>query len=331
MRTWLTLALLLCGAARARAGVPGSFTVQGVLRDSSGALQSMMVQVGVSLYDAPTMGNVLASYPTQPVMAQDGLFTVSITDAGLPYKLVSPAAVWLELAVAGSVFPRQQVTSDFFALLCGVAEVAVSMPGVTDTNGTVVIGTPATPGGLTVHVGTNQNLTIGSTGSGAGDSVGLSATADNGSAALLSLTTTTEVVSGNPVTLYVRTTNTSGQHAAVRLANAFNGGFEIATDAGVGSNAHNFFLYDVLAGVARLFVDAAGNVGIGTTAPQATLDVNGTVRLKAYDPAAMPINCDLAHDGVIALTTSHKLCVCVASTPSPPAWKLASDGTTTCS
>ncbi len=72
-------------------------------------------------------------------------------------------------------------------------------------------------------------------------------------------------------------------------------------------------------------ITTAGNVGIGSTAPQATLDVNGYARLAKF--AAAPVACDVAHDGSIALSNANYLCLCIAGT----GWRRASDGSTACS
>ena len=50
----------------------------------------------------------------------------------------------------------------------------------------------------------------------------------------------------------------------------------------VGSGANNFAIYDNVAGAARLLVDAAGNVGIGTAVPGYPLEVNGTVKATSF-------------------------------------------------
>jgi hypothetical protein len=71
----------------------------------------------------------------------------------------------------------------------------------------------------------------------------------------------------------------SGSDAAFSLKNTASGGREYWIDSGsngAGVGAGNFAVYDSTAGVTRLVVSQAGNVGIGTTAPQYTLDVHGT-------------------------------------------------------
>jgi hypothetical protein len=51
-----------------------------------------------------------------------------------------------------------------------------------------------------------------------------------------------------------------------------------------------------------------GNVGIGTTTPQATLDVNGFAKLKLNSSA--PVTCAAAYQGSLALTHLARMCVC---------------------
>lgn len=61
-------------------------------------------------------------------------------------------------------------------------------------------------------------------------------------------------------------------------------------------------------GSAYLALDGDAKVGIGTAFPQATLDVNGTMRLAKHSSAPFP--CDAAHDATIALTSQYSMCVC---------------------
>ena len=55
----------------------------------------------------------------------------------------------------------------------------------------------------------------------------------------------------------------------------------------------------------------SGNVGIGTTSPVATLDVNGYAHLAKN--SSQPIACDAAHDGSLALASTRRPCECVSS------------------
>jgi hypothetical protein len=70
---------------------------------------------------------------------------------------------------------------------------------------------------------------------------------------------------------------------------------------------------------------SGGSVGIGTTSPQATLDVNGYMRLAAN--ASQPAACAAGNDGAVALTHVYTICVCNGGATS---WVKASDGSTAC-
>jgi hypothetical protein len=72
-------------------------------------------------------------------------------------------------------------------------------------------------------------------------------------------------------------------------------------------------------------ITASGNVGIGTTTPQATLDVNGYSKLKIN--ASAPATCNAGQEGSIAYTgtTTHYLCFCDGT-----AWEQASTPASAC-
>ena len=60
-------------------------------------------------------------------------------------------------------------------------------------------------------------------------------------------------------------------------------------------------------------------VGVGTTAPQATLDINGYARLTTN--ASAPAECRASNKGAIALTSASHLCICDGTS-----WKFDSSG-----
>lgn len=130
-RLWVALCITIASmalAGPARAQVPRRFTVQGVLRDSDGALQTTPVDVTVRFFSARTGGVALgAAYGPVGAEAQNGLFAVSMPAPGIVGDLAMATEVWLEIDVDGDTFPRQQVTSDVFALLAAHAESADSV------------------------------------------------------------------------------------------------------------------------------------------------------------------------------------------------------------
>lgn len=74
---------------------------------------------------------------------------------------------------------------------------------------------------------------------------------------------------------------------------------------------------------ANFVYSSSGKVGIGTSSPTATLDVNGFMKLSKN--AAPPATCDSTTDGAMALTSKYTTCACNGTT-----WVSTVDGTTTC-
>jgi hypothetical protein len=67
-------------------------------------------------------------------------------------------------------------------------------------------------------------------------------------------------------------------------------------------------------------------VGIGTTTPQATLDINGFMKMAKN--VSEPVTCDANQDGSLALTSGYRMCVCDGDATT---WVYTSDGSTPCS
>lgn len=109
-----------------QAAVPPSFTVQGILRDGDGKLQSAVAHVTVSFYDASEAGNLVAGpYGPTEVSVDNGLFTVIIRAPELRQDIARAAdGVWMEIVEGATLFPRQPISADLFALSSVSAETA---------------------------------------------------------------------------------------------------------------------------------------------------------------------------------------------------------------
>jgi hypothetical protein len=68
----------------------------------------------------------------------------------------------------------------------------------------------------------------------------------------------------------------------------------------------------ITGGSQRVTVGSTGNVGIGSSAPLATLDVNGYARLAMN--SSQPVACTAANTGAIALTHLARTCLCAPAT-----------------
>lgn len=137
MRKWLAFTtLMLLAATDAQATVPTSFSVQGVLRNSSGQLQSMAVNVLATFFDSQTGMTPLAGpFTANNVMAVNGLFTVTFSDAAIITNLAKTGTgqLWLELTVGNDTFPRQQVTPSVWSLMSATADHATASDAATTT------------------------------------------------------------------------------------------------------------------------------------------------------------------------------------------------------
>jgi len=74
----------------------------------------------------------------------------------------------------------------------------------------------------------------------------------------------------------------------------------------------------------RLFIQEGGNVGVGTSNPIATLDINGYMKLSKN--ISEPASCDSIQDGSLALTSGYRMCVCNGNN-----WVFTTDGVSSCS
>jgi hypothetical protein len=89
-------------------------------------------------------------------------------------------------------------------------------------------------------------------------------------------------------------------------AGTVTGGVYTTGDQTIGGN--KTFSSTINVNGSAYLATTSGNVGIGITTPQATLDVNGFARLKPY--SLEPAVCDSTTAGSVALTSLYKLCIC---------------------
>ncbi len=101
-----------------------------------------------------------------------------------------------------------------------------------------------------------------------------------------------------------------------------NGGNTAGADISIGTN-DSFKLGFKSNNTTAMTIDTNGNVGVGTSAPAATLSVNGYAQLKSY--SSQPVACSGTTAGAIALTSSYVGCVCNGTS-----WVRLADGATSC-
>lgn len=122
-------------------------------------------------------------------------------------------------------------------------------------------------------------------------------------------------------------TNSSFNTTASSLTNYVGYFLNTATRSSGANGLTNIGLYASASGAQNNYaaIFENGNVGVGTTTPVATLDVNGQVKIQKS--SAQPFDCDATHDGTIALTSGYRTCVCKGGSTT---WVFTTDGTTSC-
>ncbi|MGZ3772390.1 MAG: beta strand repeat-containing protein [Pseudobdellovibrionaceae bacterium] len=192
-------------------------------------------------------------------------------------------------------------------------------------------GETISAGGLTVSAGGINANSTGITNAGSITGVGSNVTgssavtiASGGTAQNLTLNSSTSgsvnVGSGNGTQLSVLDGGASTVNYVTVKGAAANGSPVIGT---AGSDT-NINLTLTPKGTGNT-IFSSGNVGIGTTTPATTLDVNGTIKLAKNSSAPSAFSCDSTHAGSIALTSLYTTCVCNGTS-----WVSTNDGTTAC-
>jgi hypothetical protein len=114
-------------------------------------------------------------------------------------------------------------------------------------------------------------------------------------------------VSGTQVgKLYLNSTSSGSWKSAILFQNSGASKWEVGTDVSA-NGTNDLYFYDSVAGANRLFISSAGNVGIGTSSPTASLQVpgNSTTIAAIFTNVAEPTTVSAtAATGTIALYPS---------------------------
>ena len=119
---WFAATLLCAWPVDAQQFVPRKLSLQGVIRDGDGALQSRPTNVTVRFFTQETGGSQVGdtSGPID-VAVTDGLFIVEVPVEPSQWTVLS-APPWLELTVGDDKYSRQALTSVPYALASASAE-----------------------------------------------------------------------------------------------------------------------------------------------------------------------------------------------------------------
>ncbi len=138
---------------------------------------------------------------------------------------------------------------------------------------------------------------------------------------------TLHVVSSVPDPFFLEQTSATGYAQTIykgtsrRFQTGVGGGSEVAVGV-----ADKFFVYDGTAGAVRMVIDTGGKMGVGTTSPTTTLDVNGEAMATKYRVPALNTAPSSASDtgtlGEIRVTATH-IYWCIA----PNTWIRAAGST----
>ncbi len=123
-RVLVVVLALACVARPAFSTTPTAISVQGVLRNGMGQLQTIPIDLKVQFFNG-TGTSLAGPYTKTGVVVVNGLFNLQVEDPtiGALLAATTDGQVFLEVTVNSTdVFPRQRVTSEVFALQCGNAD-----------------------------------------------------------------------------------------------------------------------------------------------------------------------------------------------------------------
>jgi hypothetical protein len=222
--------------------IPHQLNYQGMLTQSDGVtpVADGAYSIRFSIWDDATLGSELWN-ETQSVQVSKGLFNVNLGSV-TPLGLAFDKYYWLEIKVGADpkLSPRTKLTSVGYAYMAEQAITALSSP----------------TGGGWVDAGATVRLQT------ATDNVGIGTTSPNAKLE----------INGNNSEEGLRVAWGSTYPTLYgEFKHSGSGGLKINANAG-GGWADMSLQTD---GTTRMFIESGGNIGIGTTSPNAKLEING--------------------------------------------------------
>jgi hypothetical protein len=285
MKRWLAVSVLsalvaLSTLAGVHAqGVTQPFTYQGFLRQGGAPLNNPSQSMRFRIFDALTGGTMLWDSGALTVNVANGLFTVQLNP---PVSVWTGADRFLEIQVgATTLSPRVRIGSTPYANTATLLN--MFQTGTTNPDRMVITHSPAFTNWGLMYRDTDDSFHFLGGGTaqvriGLWDGrVGIGTT---------SPATRLDILGGNWDTASTEGDLRIGDTTyrlkiGVATGGAGAGHATIAAQGGV--NALSLGAGTTLAAQRTLTILGTGNVGIGTTAPAAKLDVNGTARVKVLE------------------------------------------------
>ncbi|MDJ0866549.1 MAG: hypothetical protein QNK03_10605 [Myxococcota bacterium] len=277
----IVAALGIVGPPTGWGDVPNRVDHQGFLLDGDGvAVTDPALSMVFALYDTPLDGAPLWE-ETQVVDVQAGVYGVSLGSiVALDPLLFATGSLWLEVRVAGeTLFPRTELTSTPYALRAGdadrlggatAAEFATQGHAHHFSELSGAAGDAQVPDDITIQAADTAEVASFAIRAGEADSLEGFGAAEFAEAA-----------HGHPFTQLVGTASDAQIPDDITVAFAAAAGNADTVDgqhasafAASGHAHHSLDAADGSPGDA-LYVDGAGNVGVGTTSPSEKLEVAG--------------------------------------------------------
>jgi len=282
-RTALIIISLLISALLSAQAVPNLIDYQGRITDSDGNPINGTVSITFSIYADSTGGTSLWSETQDPVNVSDGLFHLFLgAENPIPDTLFNEPERWIGIDVNndGEMTPRSMIGSVAYAQTDG--DWVVDGDDIYRENGKVGIGTTSPGAKLDIKQSTDSNeggLIIRHS---LGDITGRLWMDANGLHIQKGWDNDNQLYLLNNGNIGIGTTSPVGKLEILQSTDDLNGGIRI-NDSGQNflgriwmGNGGNTLNIQNGPSVTAMSIDNSGNVGIGTSIPEAKLHVAGT-------------------------------------------------------